>query len=121
VTWPKRPHQTFADTFLPLVAASLGRFTVAQPVSARVTRQLTMRVLRIFSVLPIHIGVALGLSLFGRWQPLAALLLLIVLSRSIFMSYHYAPETRYMVEVYPPMIAAYGVTAAAIWLHARKF
>ncbi len=65
-----------------------------------------MLVLRIFLVLPIHIGRALGLALFGRWQPLATLLLLIVLSRIIFMSYHCAPEARHMVEVYPSTVAA---------------
>ncbi|HVF29260.1 MAG TPA: glycosyltransferase family 39 protein [Pyrinomonadaceae bacterium] len=80
-----------------------------------------MLIMRILSVLPIHIGGALGLALWCRRQPLAALLLLVVLTRTIFMGYHYAPETRYMVEIYPPMIAACGVTAAALWLYARKF
>ena len=78
-------------------------------------------ILRILSVLPIHVGGALGLALWCRRRALAALLLLIVLTRTIFMVYHYAPETRYMVEVYPPMIAACGVTAAAVWLYVRKF
>ncbi len=33
-----------------------------------------------------------------------------------FLAYHYAPETRYTVEVYPAMIAACGVSIAAVWL-----
>ena len=42
------------------------------------------------------------------------------------MAYHYAPETRYMAEVYPVVIAACGVTAAAAWSYildraARRF
>ncbi|HVF86483.1 MAG TPA: glycosyltransferase family 39 protein [Pyrinomonadaceae bacterium] len=80
-----------------------------------------MLVMRILSVLPIHVGGALGLALWCRRQPLAALLLLVVLTRTVFMSYHYAPETRYIIEVYPPMIAACGVTVAALWLYALTF
>lgn len=77
-------------------------------------------ILRVLSVLPIHVGGALGLALWGRRQPLASLLVLIVLVRTLFFAYHYAPETRYMVEVYPPMIAACGVTAAAVWTYFSK-
>ena len=72
-------------------------------------------ILRVLSVLPIHIGGALGLALLCRRRPLASLLALIVLVRTAFLAYHYAPETRYMAGVYPPMIAACGVTAAAAW------
>jgi 4-amino-4-deoxy-L-arabinose transferase-like glycosyltransferase len=72
-------------------------------------------ILRVLSVLPIHVCGALGLALWGRRQPLAALLVLIVLSRTLFFAYHYAPETRYMAEVYPLMIAACGMTAAVVW------
>ncbi|HEV8158503.1 MAG TPA: hypothetical protein VGP58_05700 [Pyrinomonadaceae bacterium] len=32
------------------------------------------------------------------------------------MAYHYAPETRYTVEVYPAIIAACGDSIGAIWL-----
>ncbi len=78
-------------------------------------------VLRVLSVLPLHIGGALALASCLRLQPLAALLILIVLVRTAFMAYHYAPETRYMVEVYPPMIAACGVTAAAFWTYVTNF
>jgi 4-amino-4-deoxy-L-arabinose transferase-like glycosyltransferase len=77
-------------------------------------------ILRVLSVLPIHVGGALGLALWGRRQPLAALLVLIVLVRTLFFAYHYAPETRYMAEIYPPMIAACGVTAAAVWSYVSK-
>jgi hypothetical protein len=40
----------------------------------------------------------------------------IIIIRTIFLAYHYAPETRYIVEVYPAMIAACGVSIAAMWL-----
>jgi hypothetical protein len=72
-------------------------------------------ILRILSVLPIHVGGILGLLIWCRRQPLATLLLLILLARTLFMAYHYAPETRYMAEVYPMIIAACGVTVAALW------
>ena len=72
-------------------------------------------ILRILSVLPIHLGGVFGLAFMWRRHPLAMLLALIVLVRTGFMAYHYAPETRYMAEMYPAMIAACGVTVAALW------
>ena len=72
-------------------------------------------ILRVLSVLPIHLGGVLGLAFMWRRHPLAMLLALIVLVRTGFMAYHYAPETRYMAEIYPPVIAACGVTVAAAW------
>ncbi len=74
-----------------------------------------MLIFRVLSVLPIHFGGILGLAFLCRRHPVSLLLALIVLVRTGFMAYHYAPETRYMVEVYPPVIAACGVTAAAAW------
>ena len=44
----------------------------------------------------------------GSKQPVARLLLLVILTRTIFLAYHYAPEARYIVEAYPAMIAACG-------------
>ena len=70
---------------------------------------------RVLSVLPIIIGGILGFALLCQRSALVTLLLLTVLLRTIFMAYHYAPETRYIVEVYPPMIAACGLTVAALW------
>jgi hypothetical protein len=61
-----------------------------------------------------------GFAWLCRRSSLLMLLLLVVLSRTLFMAYHYAPETRYMVEVYPPMIAACGVTAAALWVYLKR-
>jgi 4-amino-4-deoxy-L-arabinose transferase-like glycosyltransferase len=82
-------------------------------------------IVRVLSVLPIHIGGILGLGFLCRRHPLAMLLALIVLVRTAFMAYHYAPETRYMAEIYSPVIAGCGVTAAAAWSyihkHAMKF
>ncbi len=76
--------------------------------------------LRILSVLPIIIGGALGLALFARRSALLGLVCLIVLGRTIFMAYFYAPESRYIVEAYPAIIAGCGVTAAALWLYLRE-
>jgi 4-amino-4-deoxy-L-arabinose transferase-like glycosyltransferase len=78
------------------------------------------RLLRILSVLPLIIGGVLGFAFWGRGQPLGALLLSIIITRTVFMGYHYAPETRYIVEVYPPLIAACGITVAFVWLRARS-
>ena len=72
-------------------------------------------ILRILSVLPIHLAGVLGLAFMWRRHPLAMLLALIALVRTGFMAYHYAPETRYMAEIYPTIIAACGVTVAALW------
>ena len=79
-----------------------------------------MLIFRVLSVLPIHFGGILGLALLCRRRPLSLLLTLIVLVRTGFMAYHYAPETRYMAEIYPPVIAACGVTAAAAWWYLLK-
>ena len=70
-------------------------------------------IMRLLSVLPIHLVGLLGLALLFRRQPLSMLILLIALVRTGFMAYHYAPETRYMAEVYPLVIAGCGVAAAA--------
>ena len=78
------------------------------------------RFLRILFVLPILIGGVLGFAFFSRKQPVARLLLLVILTRTIFLAYHYAPEARYIVEAYPAMIAACGVSGAALWLYCRQ-
>lgn len=73
------------------------------------------RLFRILLVLPILIGGTAGLVFLVRSQPVTQLLLLLVLTRTIFLAYHYAPESRYIVEAYPAMIAACGVTGALLW------
>ncbi len=79
-----------------------------------------MLILRILSVLPIIIGGIAGFILCFRRSSAAALLLAIIIVRTIFLAFHYAPETRYIVEAYPLMIAACGVSAAAVWLAVRR-
>ncbi|HWW75026.1 MAG TPA: glycosyltransferase family 39 protein [Pyrinomonadaceae bacterium] len=71
--------------------------------------------LRVCSVLPLHLCAALGFALCLRGRALAWLLLSVVVVRSAFFGFHYAPETRYIVEAYPPVIAACGVAVAALW------
>ena len=78
-----------------------------------------MMILRALSVLPIHLGGILAIVLLWRRQPLAMLVALMVVVRTAFMAYHYAPETRYMAEIYAPMIAACGVSAAAAWSYMK--
>lgn len=79
-----------------------------------------LMLLRVFSVVPLLLGGALGFALWCRGRPLAWLLLSVVLVRSAFFGFHYAPETRYIVEAYPAVIAACGVTAAAAWEYLSK-
>jgi hypothetical protein len=57
----------------------------------------------------------------ARNRLVSGLLVLVVLTRTVFLGYHYAPESRYIVEAYPAMIAACGVTCAILWryLHQR--
>jgi 4-amino-4-deoxy-L-arabinose transferase-like glycosyltransferase len=76
-----------------------------------------MLILRVLSVLPIHLGGLLGVVLLWRRHPLTMLIALIAIVRTVFMAYHYAPETRYMAEIYPPVIAVCGVTASAAWYY----
>jgi 4-amino-4-deoxy-L-arabinose transferase-like glycosyltransferase len=77
--------------------------------------------LRLLAVLSIIVGGILGFSLFCRRSQLAALLMLVILVRTLYLGFHYAPETRYIIEAYPPLIAACGVTAAAVLLYVRQF
>jgi 4-amino-4-deoxy-L-arabinose transferase-like glycosyltransferase len=84
------------------------------------TRNRPHRFLRILFVLPILIGGVLGFAFFARNRPLAQLLLLVILTRTIFFAYHYSPEARYIVEAYPAMIAACGVCGATLWLYCRQ-
>ncbi|MDT5269254.1 MAG: hypothetical protein QOH49_1440 [Acidobacteriota bacterium] len=74
-----------------------------------------MMLLRVFSVLPLHLSAVFAFALWLRGRPLMWLLLLVVLVRSAFFGFHYAPETRYIVEAYPAALAACAVTAAAAW------
>lgn len=74
-----------------------------------------MMLLRVCSVLPLHLAALLAFALWLRGRPLMWLLLLVVVVRSAFFAFHYAPETRYIVEAYPAALAACAVTAAAAW------
>lgn len=76
-------------------------------------------ILRVFSVLPIHLGAILAFTIWTRRRPLAMLLILVVVVRTLYLAFHYAPETRYIVEAYPPVIAACGVAGAALWSYWR--
>ncbi len=100
----------------------LTGFAVRQPTNhggifriLPVVSPTVLLLIRILSVLPIIIGGILGFALLCQRSALVTLLLLTVLLRTTFMAYHYAPETRYIVEAYPPMIAACGVATAALW------
>lgn len=83
------------------------------------THNRLIRLFRILCVLPIIIGGVLGLVLWAANQPLRLLMVLIMLARTLFFAYHYAPEARYIVEAYPPMIAACGVSTAVAWRYLK--
>lgn len=71
---------------------------------------------RILLVLPIIVSGLIGFGLIIRAQPFAQLLALMILIRSVFFGY-YGAEARYMVEAYPPLIAASAVAVAVFWRH----
>jgi hypothetical protein len=68
--------------------------------------------LRILAAIPILTFGLFGLLLSIRRSHLAVLLLLVIGIRSIFFGFHYAPEPRYIVEVYPAMVALAGLGLA---------
>jgi 4-amino-4-deoxy-L-arabinose transferase-like glycosyltransferase len=78
------------------------------------------RILRILFVLPILVGGLLGLALWAQNRPVVELLVLVMLTRTLFLGYHYAPESRYIVEAYPFMIAACGLTGAVFWRYLNR-
>ena len=119
--------QEFRDLADERIKRAPLRFFVFLPVYRATSMWLTgfstshakpyMLLLRVLSVLPIHLGGLLGIVLLWRRHPMAMLIALIALVRTAFMAYHYAPETRYIAEIYPPMIAACGVAASAAWCY----
>ncbi len=77
------------------------------------------RFLRILFVLPIIIGGIVGFAFWTRNPRLVELLVLIILTRTLFFSFTSSDE-HYIVEAYPLMIAACGVTSAALWNHTNR-
>ena len=76
--------------------------------------------IRILLVLPIIIGGIVGLAFLARNRGLVELLILIMLTRTLFFGFLHSDE-HYIVEAYPPMIAACGLSGAAIWNYATRF
>lgn len=72
------------------------------------------RFLRIGLVLPILIGGISGFAFLTQNPRLRQLLLLVILTRTLFFGFLISSE-HYIVEAYPPMIAACGVTCAFLW------
>jgi 4-amino-4-deoxy-L-arabinose transferase-like glycosyltransferase len=79
-----------------------------------VTSSRFRMLLRIALVLPILIGGVLGFAIFKGHQPLVQLLALIILTRTVFFAC-FGAEARYIVEAYPAVISACGLTGAALW------
>jgi 4-amino-4-deoxy-L-arabinose transferase-like glycosyltransferase len=77
------------------------------------------RFLRILSVLPIIIGGIVAFAFFTRNPRLREILLLIILTRTLLFGFLSSDE-HYIVEAYPPMIAACGVTIAVLWNYANR-
>ncbi len=75
---------------------------------------------RIILVLPILIGGALGFAIWARNPAVVTLLALVILIRTIFFAY-FGAEARYIIEGYPAVIAACGVTGAALWCYLNRF
>lgn len=76
--------------------------------------------LRILLVLPIIIGGLAGFAFWTRNSGLVTLLLLIISTRTLFFGFVNSSE-HYIVEAYPLVIAACGVTTAVLWNYVRQF
>ncbi len=119
--------QTIADK---RIARDPLRYYVGLPVTRTASVWLTgfatnhatpwMLIARLLSVAPIIIGGLIGFALTIRRSILAQLLFSIVVVRTLFLAYHYAPETRYIVEAYPPMIAAASIAFAFLLVHLER-
>ena len=72
------------------------------------------RFLRIALVLPILIGGIVGFAFLAQNSRLVQLLLAMILTRTLFFGFLNSSE-HYIVEAYPPVIAACGVTCAVLW------
>jgi len=88
----------------------LTGFTTANPLH---------RLIRMLLVAPIILGGIVGFACFARNAQLVGLLLLIIVIRTVFFGFLHSSE-HYIVEAYPPMIAACGVTVAALWQYVRS-
>jgi 4-amino-4-deoxy-L-arabinose transferase-like glycosyltransferase len=72
------------------------------------------RFARIMLVLPILLGGLLGFVVWARNSMIVSVLVLLILTRTIYFAY-VIPESRYIVEAYPAMIAGCGVACAVVW------
>jgi 4-amino-4-deoxy-L-arabinose transferase-like glycosyltransferase len=77
------------------------------------------RLIRISLVLPIILGGIIGFAFFARNTRLVLLLVLIILTRTVFFGFLNSSE-HYIVEAYPPMIAACGLTVAVLWKYLNR-
>ena len=78
--------------------------------------------LRILFVLPILIGGLLGFAIWVRSSPLVSLIALIIFTRTALFAF-IGTEARLIVEAYPLVIAACGITGSVLWryfVEARK-
>jgi len=83
-----------------------------------VTTNRSHMLVRILLVLPILTGGVLGFAIWAR-SPVVVTLLALILSRTVFFSF-FMGEARYIVQAYPPMIAACGLTGAAFWCYLNR-
>jgi 4-amino-4-deoxy-L-arabinose transferase-like glycosyltransferase len=77
------------------------------------------RFVRILLVLPIVIGGIVGFVFLVWNSRLGGLLVMIILTRTVFFGFTNSSE-HYIVEAYPPMIAACALTVAALWGHLNR-
>lgn len=77
------------------------------------------RFVRIALVVPILIGGIVGFALFSQNRRLVNLLLLVILVRTLFFGFLNSSE-HYIVEAYPLVMAACGVTCAVLWFRLKR-
>lgn len=78
-----------------------------------VTSNLLHMYIRVFSVLPILVGGILGLVIWARNGQLVQLIVIVIIVRTLLFSF-IGTEARLIVELYPFMIAASGLSVGSL-------
>ncbi|OLE55386.1 MAG: hypothetical protein AUG51_02710 [Acidobacteria bacterium 13_1_20CM_3_53_8] len=113
-TVTNHPNQYFQ-----LGSTLLYRLQISNWMNEQQTLNLLL-IIKTLSVLPLILCGLVGFALCRNNRTVLLLILSIIGIRTIFMAYHYAPEPRYMVEIYPYLSASCGVTMAVVWARARR-
>src|SRR5207237_10782187 len=114
-----RPVTNHDHQYVELGRTVFYRLQISKVINEQQTLNLLL-IIKTLSVLPLILCGLAGFALCRNNRTVLLLILSIIGIRTIFMAYHYAPEPRYMVEIYPYLSASCGVTVAVVWAYAIK-